>query len=258
MAKYLISGVSSGIGQALTKILIEDGHYVFGIARRERLLKDLKATLATPKRFSFTKQDISKPNSWRKIVAKIRQAKFIPQIVVLNAAILDNDISKMKFINVEITQQIFETNFFSNLRALNELFKLVKPKTKIIFIGSSSAFKGSGEEGIGYSASKAALSNALESLQLKYKDTYDFKIIHFGPVATDMLPLKSKVHFVITPEHAARQIIKTINSRGHIHHCPGSLFIFIRLVKLLPSSIYFKVLSTIDALHRKNTKRTLC
>lgn len=254
MAKYLITGVSSGIGRTLTKELVKDGHQILGIARRRKLLLDLKKELNGSKKFNFFNLDISKPESWKQIVSKIQRIKFIPRVVILNAAVLNNDFSETKRINLTSTKKIFETNFFSNLRAVNELIKLVKPKTKFIFIGSSSAFKGSGEEGIGYSASKAALSNALESLHLKYKNTFDFKIIHLGPVNTDMLPLKSGVYFVTSPYRAARYIIESINSCDHIFYYPRELFFILRLIKLLPSSIYLMILSKIDAHHLNNKK----
>ena len=255
MTDYLITGVSTGIGRVLTKELIDKGHRVLGIARREKLLLNLKEELNGSKKFNFIKHDIAQPGSWNRIASQMRRMKFLPQVVIFNAAILDNDLSETKLINLKSTNKIFETNFFSNLRAINELIKLVKPKTKFIFIGSSSAFKGSGEEGIGYSASKAALNSAFESLHQRFGKTYDFKIIHFGPVKTAMVPFNSKILFMRTPEQAAMVIINAIDSNNHIFYFPQSLFIFLRFIKLLPSPVYLWVLNLIDSIHQKNQKK---
>jgi len=43
--KILITGASSGIGRELAKQLVKDGHVVWGVARRENLLNDLKKEL---------------------------------------------------------------------------------------------------------------------------------------------------------------------------------------------------------------------
>ncbi len=45
MKNVLVTGVSSGIGRILTKKLIDQGFRVWGIARREDLLKSLKKEL---------------------------------------------------------------------------------------------------------------------------------------------------------------------------------------------------------------------
>lgn len=254
MKRYLITGVSSGIGRELTKELIKRGDRVWGIARRTRLLISLKKELGETKSFRYSALDIIRPKSWTKVVDQMRSVRFSPQIIVFNAAIFSNDFSPEGNIDVSSTRKIIETNFFSILTGLNELFKFVKPKTKFIFIGSSSAFKGGGEEGIGYCVSKAAISQTMESLHLKHKSRYNFKIIHFGPVTTDMLPLRNGIHFVISASQAARHIIESIHSHRHIFHYPGRLFFFLRFIKILPTSIYLRILSTIDALHKKNKK----
>lgn len=254
MGKYLITGVSSGIGRELVKKVIGHGDSVWGIARRKNLLANLKKELGNNKYFQYSAVDISKPQTWKRIITQLRRKKFQPQIVIFNAAIFRNDFVGKGTTNLETTRELIETNFFSILSGVNELLKIVEPKTKFIFIGSASAFKGGGEEGIGYCASKAALSQALESLHLKHHPKYDFKIVHFGPVDTDMLPLRKKVHFIISAEKAARHIMESVDSPDHIFHYPRLLFLFLRLIKVLPAPLYLMILGKIDALHRQNKK----
>ena len=57
MKNVLITGVSSGIGKALTKLLLTKGFRVWGIARRKELLLELKKELHSDK-FIFTAADI--------------------------------------------------------------------------------------------------------------------------------------------------------------------------------------------------------
>lgn len=245
MTRFFITGVSSGIGLTLTKELIKEGHIVWGVSRRK---------VKPAKDFTHSSLDLIKAGSWKRLVSKMRLAKFIPQVIVFNAAILENDYRTNGIIDTDSTRRIMETNYFSILRGFNELRRIIKRKTKIIFIGSSSAFKGSGEEGIGYSGSKAALATAFESLYQKLGKTYDVKIIHFGPVKTAMVPFKSKILFMRTPRQAARAIIKAINSNRHVFYYPWVLFLLLRIIKLLPSQAYLSVLEVINSIHKSHRK----
>lgn len=45
--KVFITGVSSGIGKALTTRLVKAGHEVWGVARRREALEELQTNLAS-------------------------------------------------------------------------------------------------------------------------------------------------------------------------------------------------------------------
>ena len=256
MRKFLITGVSSGIGKALTVELIKRGHSVWGIARRKNLLIELKKDLGNSKDFLFSSLDVAKSTDWRILISRMRSSKYRPQVVIFNAAILENDIRVNNSIDLATTRKIMETNYFSILSGLNDVMKFLKKKTKIIFIGSSAAFKGSGQAGVGYSSSKAALNSAFESLHQRLGKTFDFKIIHFGPVKTAMVPFSTKVMFMQTPEKAAEAVIRAVDSENHIFFSPWLLFFFLRLIKLLPSRLYLTVFNYIDSVHQRHRKQT--
>ena len=256
MTKILITGVSSGIGRELAKQLVARGDFVWGISRRKKLLLELKNDLEDSKKFNFSSLDVTKLVEWRRLISRMRQDRFVPKVVIFNAAILENDLRTGNGINLAVTRKVMETNYFSILSGLDELMKFIKKKTKIIFIGSSAAFKGSGEAGVGYSGSKAALNSAFESLHQRFGETYDFKIIHFGPVKTDMVPFNGKVMFMQSAEEAAGAIINAIDSTNKIFYSPWPLFFVLRLIKLLPSRIYLAVLRMIDSVHQKNRKES--
>lgn len=249
MKKLLITGVSSGIGKALTKRLVEEGNFVWGIARRGYLLKQLQKEVVNDSRFIYSQFDIAPEGSWDKLIKQMKRKKFIPDVVIFNAAINNNDL--LPFPALEITKKIFNVNFFSVIEGVKALIKVAKPGAQFIAISSLSALKGSGIEGIGYPASKAALSIAFESLHRKFGDRYRFKTIYFGPVASGMGPFKKALPIILSEEQAVDVIIRAINSNKILYYAPNSLVLIFKLIKLLPQSIYFMLLSLVENTHLK-------
>lgn len=254
MADFLITGVSSGIGRELTKTLVGEGHAVLGIARRKELLRELKSELATGQKFNFINADLSAAGAWQEVIKHLTEKHFSPDAVIFNAAVFEKDYLGQE-LDFAKMRNSFEINFFSIVRGFEELIKIAKPNTQFIFISSSSAFKGSGAEGIGYPASKAALSSAFESLYLKYRDRFRLKILFFGPINTDMLPSASRFTPVLSKDKAVKKIIETLDSDKAIAYAPWPLFWFLRLTKVLPDKLYLTILRQIDILHLKSSKK---
>lgn len=254
MTRVFITGASAGIGQALTESLIDSGYAVWGIARRQKSLLNFKNDLTHSQNFRYSSLDVTDAKGWRQLISKMRSQKFSPQVVIFNAAILEKDYLPDGTIDIASIRRMMETNYTSLLSGFNELRRIIKKNTQIVFIGSSSAFKGTGEEGIGYSGSKSALNSAFESLQQRLGKKYHFKIIHLGPVKTTMVPFNSKILFMRSPQQASQAIIRAINSPGHIFYYPWLLFIGLRLIKILPASLYLSALNLINNLHKKHLK----
>lgn len=252
MSRILITGVSSGIGRQLTKRLILDGHSVWGIARRLSLLKTLEREVDNS-HLKVSGIDLSKQTAWKELVGKLTKDKFIPRIIVFNAAINSSDLSP--FFNSKITEKVFYVNFFSIITGVEILLKFVKPGAEFIAISSLSALKGSSLEGVGYPASKAALSIAFESLQRKFGEVYSFKIVYFGPVASGMGPFKKALPVILSEDQAVEKIVSVIKSKQIIHYYPRSVFLALKLIKFFPSKVYLNILSKIETLHLKLEKK---
>lgn len=251
--KILVTGVSSGIGRALIKRLVKEGNFTWGIARREELLKNLQKEIGERNKFYYSLMDVSISDNWQKLIDAMKKKKFTPDIIVFNAAINSNDLSGG--LNSTATREIFNINFLSIMEGIESLMKFVKPHTQFIAISSLSALKGSGVEGVGYPASKAALSIAFESLHQRYKGQHHFKTVYFGPVASGMGPFKKTWPIILSEDQAVKAIIKAIKSKQAIHYSPTFLFLVLRVMKVLPPSLYFFILSRIEQLHLKLAKR---
>lgn len=252
MNNFLITGVSSGIGKTLAETLIKKGHYVWGIARREYLLKDLKDRLKT-KRFYFTVMDQANAIDWQLLKKDFIKRKFTPSVIIFNAAISEKDLDKN--LNIDSLENIMDVNFLGVMRGIHQLLPIVKPSTQIIAISTFSAFKGSAVEGIGYAASKAALSIGFESLYQKFKDKgILFKTIFFGPISSGMSPFTKKTPFILSEDQAVNFIISSIKGKSGQYYYPKIIFLLIKLIKLLPASLYFKILTIMETVHSKFDK----
>ncbi len=248
MIRFLITGVSSGIGRALVKRLINEGNMVWGVARRQGLLEDLRKELCSAN-FFYSEMDISKRKEWEKLAGQMKKADFVPDKTIFNAAINKNDF--VNDLETDLTREMFDINLFGALEGIKVLLKFVNPKAEFMAISSSSALKGSGVEGIGYPASKAALSIAFESLYQKFKNKYIFKTIYFGPINTGMVPFRKNSLFLLSEKQAVSKIIQATLGKKVIYYYPGVLFFILKTIRHFPSKIYFYLLSQIEEFHKK-------
>lgn len=240
-SKIFITGVSSGIGRGLVKKLIKEGHNVAGVARREDLLRSLKKELEDNPLFFYKVADVGKESDWNEIINWLKREKFMPEIVIFNAAILENDL--IDGLNFDLTKKMININFLGVMYGISLFLKITK-NAQYLAISSSSALKGSGLEGVGYAASKAALSIGFESLYQKYKGSnLVFKTLFFGPVRTGMSPFTKNPPLSLTEDQAVEAVVISLSSSRALHFYPFVFFFFLKFMKLLPQSLYFKILS---------------
>jgi short-subunit dehydrogenase len=238
--KILITGVSSGIGRALTLKLVRNGNIVWGIARRKELLLELSKNLEINPDFIYSSMDVSEIGSWKRLVSRMAHKNFIPDIVIFNAAISLNDLNHT--LKIDRTREMFNVNFFAILDGVENLLRYVKTKTQFVLISSVSALKGSAREGIGYAASKAAISIAFESLCQKFKNRFIFKTVYLGPVATGMNPFNKSSLLTLSEDDVVEEIISAAESKQILFFYPQMIFLFMKVIKFFPSSFYFYLL----------------
>lgn len=250
MKKVLIIGASSGIGAALTKKLANNNYLVWGVARRGSLLREIKAKLEKKSNFIYTQTDISTKSAWDNFLMMMRRKKFRPDVVVFNAAILENDLSEG--LDIKITEKVMETNFFSVMRGVGALLPYIEKNAQLIAISSSSAFKGSAHEGVGYSASKAALSVAFETFYQRYlPESTVFTTIYFGPIQGGMRQLKRNPPLTLSVDKAVNCVIKAINGRRNFYYCPKVSFVILQIVKaVLPNEVTLKLFSKVNRIYK--------
>ncbi len=242
--KIFITGVSSGIGKALFKKLIKQGHHVWGIAK-DNLPDDLKNNLI-PDKFFYSVCDISKEENVLNVASDMERVNFLPDVVVLNAGIEKKDL--LEGYKNKIAKDVFDVNFFGALICveifINKFFKRGSGK----FIAISSLFaKRPDVDSASYCSSKSALSMAFRSFYLHYyKNNIIFTNIYFGPVDTNISSSYKKTggkkpFFVISPERAAEGIIKAVKGKKSTYYFPFFIAIVIRLTSFLSDLIFLRI-----------------
>lgn len=181
----IVTGASSGIGAEFSKMLIENGSEVYGLARSEDKLKNMQKSLGD--NFHPVKMDITDSDAIEAWVDKTFSRKHQPDILINNAGV-------MYSANVdETTMEEWKTMIDVNLNGIFYLTRLIVPLMKdndsvchIINISSIAGLLGNPTIS-GYNASKFAVRGFSEALfkELRY-DGIKVSCLFPGSINTEL------------------------------------------------------------------------
>ena len=235
-----ITGASSGIGKALAIKFAENGWLVAASARRENLLNELKKINQNIFPFPL---DVTQVDAC-KLVAKdiIKQFNNI-DICVFGTGMHDPK-SEKKF-NLDKIREIMEVNYFGTMNSINAVYDYYNNKKsgQISIISSVAGYRGLPAAGA-YCASKSALTSFTETLQFEMKrKNVRVSLVSPGFIKTPMTDQNDfPMPMIKSPEFAAEQIyIGLIKKKGFEIHFPKAFTYFLKFLRILPNSIYFKL-----------------
>lgn len=224
----LITGVSSGLGLHLARQLLEDGDTVIGISRKSGTASEFSQILQLPQ-FSYYPCDLSKTSDIDNFIRWARDKRMRFNGVVLNAALIDNDMEGAQF-NFEKFKLMIEVNLLGNIYLVSKTLPLVNEGGTFVAISSLSTITDIDSSRIGYPASKAALNTAFQGLRLKFPGSHRFVTVNFGRLVE-----RSGSIFSATYQKAARKILRVIRSPGRSTvSYPIRSAVVLRLLKMLP------------------------
>jgi NADP-dependent 3-hydroxy acid dehydrogenase YdfG len=176
MKNILITGASSGVGEALATKYLQEGYFVYSISKSKLNINN--------KNLKFLHCDLSDLN-----VVKSYCLKFLHNIgeiefVILNAGMIGK-IDDMKNISTEALFEIFNVNVWSSKEIIDTLLSLDISVKQIIAISSGAANNSSIGMG-GYGISKTTL-NKLIDIYSKEVTNIHFSAISPGLIDTKML-----------------------------------------------------------------------
>ena len=237
-----ITGASSGIGKAVAIKFAENGWTVAASARRENLLNELKQINTNIHSFPLDVTDIDKC----KIVATNIINKFKNIDICLFGTGMHDPKSEKKF-NLDKIRQIMEVNYFGTMNSINSIYEHFSEKKngQISIISSVAGYRGLPAAGA-YCASKAALTSFAESLNFDMQmKNVRVSLVSPGFIKTPMTDQNDfPMPMIKSPEFAANEIFKGLTvKKGFEIHFPKAFTYFLKFLQILPSSLYFKLVS---------------
>jgi len=176
MKNILITGISSGLGEALAREYLNQGYQVYAIGKSFPLMLD------SHPHFFFFPYDLSKTFMLQDTIKEFVKAHSF-EIVILNAGLL-GPIDNMYQTDSSKIKEVMEVNVWANKELIDTLYLHAHVK-QIVGISSGAAINASKGWGA-YSLSKSAL-NMLLSLYAKELPQIHFSALAPGVIDTPMV-----------------------------------------------------------------------
>jgi len=235
-----ITGGSSGIGRALAIKFANKGWIVAVSARRENLLLELNKINKNIHSFPL---DVTNIDQCKKVFKNIVEKFKNIEISIFSTGI--HDPKSEKEFNLEKIRKIMEVNYFGTMNSINSIYSYYNNKKsgQISIISSVAGYRGLPAAG-GYCASKSALTSFAESLHFEMKrKNVRVSLVSPGFIKTPMTDQNDfPMPMIKSPEFAAEQIYNgLINKKSFEIHFPKAFTYFLKFLRILPNSIYFKI-----------------
>jgi short-subunit dehydrogenase len=237
MKKAIVIGASSGIGRALARVLAEHGYSVGLVARRSELLSELAGQLPTP---SFVKAiDVAKADQARHQLRELIDEMSDVELFVLNAGI--------GFVNPQLDwereRDTIDVNVSGFTATANVAVEHLQKRGsgQIVGISSIAALRGN-RAAPAYNASKAFISNYLESLRNRFrKGNLPIVVTDIQPGFVDTAMAKGEgVFWAAPPEKAAWQIFSAIAKRKEHAYVTKRWRVIAWVLKAAPNWLYHR------------------
>lgn len=232
MARILITGATSGIGEALANLCAKQGHFVIACGRNAEKLAEMASHNSNIDTCQF---DVTDEQATKAALAEISC-----DIAVLNAGTCEYvDVDNVE---ADMFRRVFDANVFGVVNVVTALLPKLKKGNKIVFVDSLARLLPF-PKSQAYGGSKAALNYIAKSFEvdLQHKGI-QVQTLSPGFVKT---PLTDKNDFpmpmVISAEAAAEYMLKGIFSSSSSVYFPRRFGLIIRLMNLLPQSIQKRI-----------------
>lgn len=180
MQNILITGISSGLGEALAEAYLENGDMVYAIG------KSISGKLDHYPHFFFFPYDLSETFMIQSTLKEFLQNRSF-DLVILNAGVL-GDIQTLPQTDLMVAKEVMEINVWANKELIDVLSQQSHVK-QIVGISSGAAINGSKGWGA-YSLSKAALNMLLKVYARELPE------IHFTALAPGVIRTPMVEHII--------------------------------------------------------------
>lgn len=183
----VITGVSRGLGLAMTEKFIELGHTVLGCARSAEAVEKLKQRYSAP--HHFTCLDVASDEQVKTWATKILAKKKTPDLLINNAALVNNP-APIWLVSSEEFSQLIDVNIKGTANVIRHFVPaMIARKSGIIVNFSSGWGRSTSPQVAPYCASKWAIEGLTRSLAQELPRGMAAIPLNPGIIHTDMLDI---------------------------------------------------------------------
>ncbi|WP_341526688.1 SDR family NAD(P)-dependent oxidoreductase [Nostoc sp. UHCC 0302] len=183
----LITGVSRGLGYAMTEQFIHQGHTVIGCARSQKAVDKLRQKFGSP--HSFSAVDVADNQQVKAWAERLLSEYEAPDILINNAAIINN-LAPLWQIPISEISQLIDINIKGVIHIIHHFVPaMVEKKSGIIVNFSSGWGRSTSEMVASYCASKWAIEGLTRSLAQELPRGMAAIPLNPGIIHTDMLDI---------------------------------------------------------------------
>lgn len=233
--KIIIVGATSGVGKEMALQYAMKGCIIGVTGRRNELLNELKEKF--PSQIFTQCFDVRDEKNILHLQQLIDAMNGV-DIFIYNAGYGEPS----EKLNPEIEKRVYETNVkgFVDLTSFMFNFFVQQGYGHIAATSSIASIKGL-SLAPAYSASKAFMSNYMESLHMKAKKLKaKIYITDIQPGFIKTKEAKNKQFWVASPQKAARQILAAIEAKKWRVYITKRWWLIAQLMKYVPSSLYHR------------------
>ena len=231
MKKAIIIGATSGIGQEVAGILVQQGWRIGIAGRREEVLRSMQQ--ANPQQIEIQHLDVTKEN------AVLHLTELIDRLGGMDLFFLSSGVGyQNRNLEPEIELNTARTNVEGFIRMVTAAFDYFK-KTKNGHIAVISSIAGTKGLGVApaYSATKRFQNtyiDALEQLAHLQKLNIHFTDIRPGFVATDLLNDGKHYPMLMKTDQVGRDIVRALHRKQRVAIIDGRYRILVFFWRMIP------------------------
>jgi short-subunit dehydrogenase len=234
--KILVTGATSGIGQALVEQYSTEEHTIYACGRNSEKLEQLKTSNPNVVPLQF---DVNSDEERTHALNEVNEI----DLVILNAGDCEYIDDVLKF-DATMFERIVQTNLISIAYLLEILLPKISKGGQLVLVGSSVTLCPF-PRAEAYGASKAGLSYLANSLRLDLlPHNISVCLVEPGFVAT---PLTDKndfdMPFKVSSQSAAQTIKAGIKKGKERIRFPNKLMLSLKLLAMLPTKLLANILS---------------
>lgn len=181
----LITGVSRGLGRAMTEEFIRLGHTVIGCGRSEKAVADLKKQFASPN--DFTAVDVSSDEEVAAWAKRVLPSHGAPDLLLNNAALIARN-APLWQVPAKVFSDVIDVNIKGVANVIRHFVPAMVARRSGVIVNFSSGWGRSADAEVAtYCATKWAIEGLTNSLSQELPSGMAAVPLNPGIIDTDML-----------------------------------------------------------------------